>query len=318
MPRSGLSAPAAARFQRRPPPSTLTGRNGRRGADLQRRQATRTPGDSPHGRIWICYQGACAGAASPCQRRLPLHCQARTRCQPSCKGLKQRPGQEVEVMVMQRRANPTGNVCAGVSTGTGSSVPMREGSRRPDRRLDQGSRRTEWRLAGAGPRSYRPLATAERCHLHNQFTPPAHGGHGGSEFCTSVHSSLLRRACRAVSPHPFPPFSTELLGHARMAPSVCRLRAPEPVLIGGELPMHDYPLTYSSPREGHRVCADSHIARCSDWGAFVATPGALNTLLHSSPMATRCGLLQRHQHGDWCDPGELCAQPTRTPTTAPC
>lgn len=67
--------------------------------------------------------------------------------------------------------------------------------------------------------------------------------------------------------------------------------------------MHDYPLTYSSPREvGLRRLAHRPLFGL---GRVVATPGALDTLATAQCHPVR--LLQRHQHGDWCDPGELCA-----------
>ncbi|WP_253940021.1 hypothetical protein [Diaphorobacter sp. JS3050] len=67
--------------------------------------------------------------------------------------------------------------------------------------------------------------------------------------------------------------------------------------------MHDYPLTYSSPREvGLRRLTHRPLFGL---GRVVATPGALNTLATAQCNPVR--LLQRHQHGDWCDTGELCA-----------
>ncbi|MBO0944016.1 type I restriction endonuclease subunit M [Acidovorax temperans] len=66
--------------------------------------------------------------------------------------------------------------------------------------------------------------------------------------------------------------------------------------------MHDYPPTYSSPR-------DVDLRRQArkplfGLGRLVATPGALNIL--TTAQCHPVQLLQRHQHGDWCDPGELC------------
>ena len=66
--------------------------------------------------------------------------------------------------------------------------------------------------------------------------------------------------------------------------------------------MHDYPPTYSSPRDVDlRRQAGKPLFGL---GRLVATPGALNIL--TTAQCHPVQLLQRHQHGDWCDPGELC------------
>jgi hypothetical protein len=66
--------------------------------------------------------------------------------------------------------------------------------------------------------------------------------------------------------------------------------------------MHDYPLTYSDQRQVDlRRYARKPLFGL---GRVVATPGALSSLTTAQCSPVR--LLERHQHGDWCDADELC------------
>ena len=67
--------------------------------------------------------------------------------------------------------------------------------------------------------------------------------------------------------------------------------------------MYDYPLTYSHPKDVElRRLAGKPLFGL---GRLVATPAALELLATAHCHPAR--LLQRHQLGEWCDPGELCA-----------
>lgn len=59
------------------------------------------------------------------------------------------------------------------------------------------------------------------------------------------------------------------------------------------------PETTNSPRNHNKMPLFS-------LGQIVATPGALEVFEQHG--ASPLDLLRRHQCGDWCDPGELCAE----------
>ena len=77
--------------------------------------------------------------------------------------------------------------------------------------------------------------------------------------------------------------------------------------------MHDYPPTYSSPRD-----VDLRRQACKPLfglGRLVATPGALNIL--TTAQCHPVQLLQRHQHVTGAIPANSALR-TRPPMTTPC